>query len=317
VSDEKPKPFARVLVLGGETFTVGYGSGPHLLHGLPMSELESVARASDLNAEFNTAVEQREAKLRGAHAAIADLHEVHWLRVADADVERRGGDGNPDNVYRRDEHQHRVMASVARDIAKEIRSLGPNPPEYVPIEQLRAEQAKVKALQAALDVLDTREGMTAEMVRTYLEGNGLKKPNNIVNRAAAAALLLEASNLEKRISYVSSEFGGAMRALAGELRARAKAYEATSDSTTERRPWDPLYSVGVATADLAEGQMVEVDVTNRTVSPVIVHLQRVAESHLSLCPHGHGGEMTIDVTRVTCSDCRALAAGRETPPPAP
>jgi hypothetical protein len=291
VSDDKPKPFA---VMEADPFRDEWEDLVVAGHRVASHRPAYGGALPDICAAINAAVEQREARLRGA------LQQVRNILA-----------GCRDMVSPTVE----VDLSAAANII--IGALGDTGADYVPAEQLRAEQAKVKALQAALDVLDTREGMTAEMVRTYLEGNGLKKPNNIVNRAAAAALLLEASNLEKRISYVSSEFGGAMRALAGELRARAKAYEATSDSTTERRPWDPLYSVGVATADLAEGQMVEVDVTNRTVSPVIVHLQRVAESHLSLCPHGHGGEMTIDVTRVTCSDCRALAAGRETPPPAP
>jgi hypothetical protein len=302
VSDEKPKPFARVLVLGGETFTVGYGSGPHLLHGLPMSELESVARASDLNAEFNTAVEQREAKLRGA------LQSVQAM-VRGAYDQSNGDHPEYDEPLMRTMHLGNTLDVLAA-------ALGPNPPDYVPAEQLRAEQAKVKALQAALDVLDTREEMPAEVVRAYLDANGLRKPekpDGLIVEGGEFFLIAGGRRLRVEVqSLEQAEGPGRSGDLAITLRGTVY-----GDERRAAPVLDPRYLVGVATADLAEGQMAELEVTNRTVSPVIVHLQRVAESRISLCPHGHGGEMTIDVTQVTCGDCRALAAGRATPPPVP
>lgn len=146
MSDETPKPFAEArdgrIIVGG--LTVRYDE---------IGERDERVREhfGRIAAEINAAVEQREAKLRGA------------LTAAGQAV--RSTIPSPD------------LAAGWERLSKLIDdALGPNPPDYVPRAQLDEASAKVKALQAALEVFDHRESMTAELVAAYLEASGLKKP---------------------------------------------------------------------------------------------------------------------------------------------
>src|SRR5690606_1465211 len=55
-------------------------------------------------------------------------------------------------------------------------ALGPNPPQFVPKAALDEALAKVRALQAALDALDTSQYESGATVAAYLEANGLRRP---------------------------------------------------------------------------------------------------------------------------------------------
>lgn len=99
--------------------------------------------------EINAAVDQREARLVGALRKMVELTERTPLIQLD----------------------HRTKLGRAH---KEACAALEGHGDYVPIAELEAERAKVKALQAALDVLDATETMTADVVRAYLEAAGLR-----------------------------------------------------------------------------------------------------------------------------------------------
>ena len=159
MSDDPKKPFAEArdgrLIVGG--ITVNHTP----FEGRSMSG----ERFPELAAFVSAAVEAREACLRGEHGAfvraavlteamaIAGRHAEHWAAAAEADG--RNARGDVESVYARDQHQHRTMASVARDIATDLAKLpAPAAADYVPAERLREAEGKLKQMQAAIDALD-------------------------------------------------------------------------------------------------------------------------------------------------------------------
>lgn len=175
MSDET-KPFAVVVPSVGQT---GWS---HLLIGGTFIEdawndaPASVDRLRQLAQLVNAAVAARELALREALRVLFDA-------CSDlASVGTRHGKTRINDALR-----------------GAIPALAGTGPDYVPAEQLAAEQAKVKALQAALDTLDARETMTAQMVAAYLEAAGLKKPQKPEEWSD--------EEMKRRLDEVSVEWG--------------------------------------------------------------------------------------------------------------
>ena len=103
---------------------------------------------------INAAVEQREAKLRGAIAT--------FLALPAASLQVSVG------------YELRPIAE-ALDVLRA--ALGPNPPDYVPAEKLRAAEETIAKLKAAVEMIDPHdERLTVATVKLYLEQNGFTRP---------------------------------------------------------------------------------------------------------------------------------------------
>lgn len=193
MSDEKPKPFATVAeyqfhvpeALGTHAISIDTPDGDRFLW--PGTEPYASGSVERLNA----AVEQREAKLR---VTLRRLREA-----ATEYVEATGLEGNDRPWERRDFDSYGDMARANRErvkgnaLVEALADAEGDLGDYVPAEQLHAEQAKVKALQAAIDAIDTtdREPFTTEPEKSkvvavamqYLEANGLKRPRGLTEVA--------------------------------------------------------------------------------------------------------------------------------------
>lgn len=161
MSDEKPRPFAEVepdhIHTGGE-----YDWWCVRIGGVAWAHQMVRGAADKYAADINAAVEQREARLVAALRRLLDAMEMQ--------EQRERGElhvSQPNAIAVWDESQSAARAALD--------SHG----DYVPRTELEAEQAKTKALQAAMDVLDGERGMTERVVCEWLEANGLKKPRQL------------------------------------------------------------------------------------------------------------------------------------------
>lgn len=159
------KPLAEVVMHQdhGDDFPYGIDiNGERLLTegAVVGDDITDVATA--INKAHEAAVEQREAKLRDQLGLVRTAVNRAFQRIR----ERTGGDVVEDLLAISDivyGHTDAVSGHVACGLAFDI----------------GAEQSKVCAMQAAVDLLDARESMTAEMVCAYLEAAGLKRPKTL------------------------------------------------------------------------------------------------------------------------------------------
>lgn len=167
----QPQPFARAIPYDWRA-PEGWGT-----HAVQFNTAEgdrlvwpgTKAYAEASAARLSRAVEQREAKLRGALETIrttlveainSDQMLCRWCQSIDGE-------------------EHRPYCATLIATA----ALAGDGPDYVPATQLAAEKERVRQLQAAVDLLSeptvggTDRHLTEKVVRQYLEANGLKAPS--------------------------------------------------------------------------------------------------------------------------------------------
>jgi hypothetical protein len=213
MSDEKPKPFAEAhdgrLIVGEVTVNYDFGESARI----------SRDRFGDLAAIVNTAVKQREAKLRGsfreARTALdligqCDDHAEHECKLCE--------------VSRSHSFDRQTATATLAKLA--------DPGDYVPADEHEKVKAELAALRkhiegawgGLLEGLAEAEQWTTETL-ALAKALGLPGTDEKLRaEAAAAALMMEAQNCADRAAYTGGEFPRALRSLAGELQARANVY---------------------------------------------------------------------------------------------
>jgi hypothetical protein len=217
VSDEKkPKPFAEVVTyeqIDGGRGLEGLRVGPETIGVGDYLTLEDVRDVAEV---VNAAVEQREAKLRGAFVALRQS-------ACDAMVAIEHPERTPSAWS--------VLEKARLDSLPAFADVDAGP-RYVPAAEHEALKAELAALRqhiagawgGLLEGLAEAEQWTTETL-ALAKALGLPGADEKLRaEAAAAALMMEAQNYADRAAYTGGEFPRALRSLAGELQARANVY---------------------------------------------------------------------------------------------